>query len=81
MPKIWRERNDPRSKIDDMATDIGDRIAMKLMTFIKTREYESEYNVQSHIDKNITTIVKNHLKMYVSGIKPIIKTVPVSIKK
>eukprot|EP00957_Ditylum_brightwellii_P163794 12470226-Ditylum_brightwellii.AAC.1 len=81
MLKIWREKNDPRSKIDDIATDIGHRIAMTLMTFIKTREYASEYNGQSHIGKDITNVVKNCLKMYVSGIKPIIETVPVSIKK
>eukprot|EP00957_Ditylum_brightwellii_P102864 7838913-Ditylum_brightwellii.AAC.1 len=81
MLKIWREKNDPRSKIDDMTTDIGDRIAMKLMTSIKTREYASEYNDQSHIGKDITNVVKNCLKIHVSEIKLIIETVPVSIKK
>eukprot|EP00957_Ditylum_brightwellii_P175442 13356073-Ditylum_brightwellii.AAC.1 len=62
MLKMRREKNDPRSKIDDMVTDIGDRIAMLLMKFIKTREYGSEYNVQSHIGKDITNAVKNCLK-------------------
>eukprot|EP00957_Ditylum_brightwellii_P139967 10665183-Ditylum_brightwellii.AAC.1 len=81
MLKIRREKNDPSSKIDDMVTNIGDRIAMKLMTFIKTREYASEFNVQSHIGKDITNVVKNRLKMHVSGIEPIIAAVPVSIKK
>ena len=81
MLKIWREKNDPRTKIDDMATDVGDRIAMSLMKFIKTGEYASEYNVQSLIGKDISNVVKNRLKMYLSGIKPIIETVPVSIKK
>eukprot|EP00957_Ditylum_brightwellii_P145284 11065386-Ditylum_brightwellii.AAC.1 len=62
MLKIWREKNDPRSEIDDMATDIGDKITMSLMTFIKTREYASEQNVQSHIGKDISNVVKNCLK-------------------
>eukprot|EP00957_Ditylum_brightwellii_P210980 15365625-Ditylum_brightwellii.AAC.1 len=77
--KIWRE-NSPRIELGDMAIDAGNIIAMKLMTFIKTRDYESEYNVQSHIGKDITNVVKNHLKMYLNGIKPIVETVSVKIK-
>eukprot|EP00957_Ditylum_brightwellii_P188938 14382901-Ditylum_brightwellii.AAC.1 len=62
MLKIWREKNDPRSESDNMATDIGDRIAMKLMTLIKTRECASEYNVKCHTGKDITNVVKSCLK-------------------